>query len=471
MLSTLASRQIAPTWIGLFSSLQLTLILAIVAWQFLSGSNAAVASFLFLYAMLNLVLVTALSFLSVFARGSRGDSLAFILAGSGFALLFQSRLQAESFLEDWSVLAYWITSALALIFVVRSRSFPRSIVALLVFAVVSQGAGAISDLLDDGLLSPHPSHALAVVNLLGFAISMAAYQAGIQYFVQSSQWPAALFGRRAGLFSFWQRALPAPVKYRLMVAWYDLIALIDRKGEVLFMNHGYAPKPGSESRLHIPPDLERFRYPIQLYDLVARKVDWKGKDALEVSSGLGGGTLWISRKYAPQSLTGLDIAASAIRKCASRYGPLGIEFRTGDAQQMPFGDASFDIVINIESSLNYPDFGAFLSEVDRVLRPGGYFLFADYRSRSKMEGVRQSLAEMGLEALMLEDVTEGIIRGLDRDDARKRELIARMTPKFLHDTVSRFAGVSRGDESEHAKFASGSKAYIAVVFRKPEPWH
>jgi ubiquinone/menaquinone biosynthesis C-methylase UbiE len=470
MHANLAPRQAAPAWFRLFSGLQFGLILAIVAWQFLSGSDVAAASFLRLYAMLNLALVIALSLLSVFAKGNSVGSLAFLLAGASFALLFWSELQADSSIEDWLAVAYWVASAAALTFAVRSRAFPAAIHALLAIAVFSQGAGAISDLLDDGLLSQHPAQPLSLINLLGFALSMAAYQAGIQYFVQSSRWPAELFGRHAGLFSFWQHALPTPVKYRLMIAWYDLVALLDRKGDVLFMNHGYAPKPGTEGRLFIPPDLERFRYPIQLYDLIARVVDWRDKDALEVSSGLGGGTLWISRKCSPKSLTGLDIAASAVRKCANRYGSLGIAFKTGDAQRMPFGDASFDIVVNVESSLNYPDLAAFLSEVDRVLRPGGYFLFADYRSRSKIERLRQSLDDMRFEPLMLEDVSEGIVRGLDRDATRKRELILRMTPRFLRNTVMRFAGVDHGDASEYAKFASGRKIYIAAVSRKPDTW-
>jgi hypothetical protein len=76
---------------------------------------------------------------------------------------------------------------------------------------------------------------------------------------------------------------------------------------------------------------------------------------------------------------------------------------------------------------------------------------------------------MRFEAFLLEDVTEGILRGLDGDDARKRELIARMVPRFLRETVNRFAGVSRGDSGERAKFASGHKAYIAAVLLKPSP--
>jgi ubiquinone/menaquinone biosynthesis C-methylase UbiE len=47
---------------------------------------------------------------------------------------------------------------------------------------------------------------------------------------------------------------------------------------------------------------------------------------------------------------------------------------------MPFPDASFDAVINVESSHCYPSMGRFLSEVHRVLRPRGSLLFADLRT-------------------------------------------------------------------------------------------
>ena len=268
------------------------------------------------------------------------------------------------------------------------------------------------------------------------------------------------------LFSFWQRALPEPVKIRSMVAWYNLLARMDRGGELLFINHGYAPQLGTQQQLVIPADLERFRYPIQLYDLIARQIDWRGKDVLEVSSGLGGGTLWIQRKYSPQSLTGLDIAAQAVRNCRRRHGSLGISFEIGDAQAMPFADASFDVIINVESSLNYPDMAAFLREVQRVLRPGGYFLFADYRSRSNMARLRALLTSMPCETLMLEDITTGILGGMDREEARKKDLIERMAPRLLKTTLAKFAGLGAGESGEYYKFASGKRAYVAGVFRK-----
>jgi ubiquinone/menaquinone biosynthesis C-methylase UbiE len=166
-------------------------------------------------------------------------------------------------------------------------------------------------------------------------------------------------------------------------------------------------------------------------------------------------------------LTGLDIAAHAVHQCRERYGPLGINFEAGNAQAMPFANESFDIIINVESSLNYPDMTAFLGEVERVLKPGGHFLFADYRRGSRIGRLRMMLGEMGFDTVMMEDITPGILRGLAQEEARKAELISRRVPRLLRTTVSRFAGLGAGEGSERHKFLSGEKAYIAAVLRKP----
>lgn len=53
----------------------------------------------------------------------------------------------------------------------------------------------------------------------------------------------------------------------------------------------------------------------------------------------------------------------------------------GHAMQLPFGDGSFDLVVNVEASHAYSSDAAFLLEVRRVLHPQGRFLYADYRTR------------------------------------------------------------------------------------------
>lgn len=85
------------------------------------------------------------------------------------------------------------------------------------------------------------------------------------------------------------------------------------------------------------------------------------------------------RTLHPASYTGLDFNADGIAFCQKRHQPPGLDSVHGDAESLPFGDESFDAVINVEASHAYPRLPRFLAEVARVLRPGGHFLYADFR--------------------------------------------------------------------------------------------
>lgn len=270
------------------------------------------------------------------------------------------------------------------------------------------------------------------------------------------------------MFSLWKRYLPRRFKRRAMVYWYDVVARMNTGGDLLFLNHGYAEPGHAPNVLALPPELEDHRYPIQLYDLLARRRDWGGKDGLEVSCGLGGGVMFLDRRYRPRTMTGLDISAESVAACRLRYDEAGLSFEAGDAQAMPFADTSFDIVINVESSLNYPDFSAFLREVDRVLKPGGTFLFADYRRSGKMAKLRQSLTDMGYDIEVMTDITSGIVRGLELGLERKRALIDRHVALPFRGIVRGFAGLSRGRDEERDKFQAGVKSYLMAVMTKPD---
>jgi len=270
------------------------------------------------------------------------------------------------------------------------------------------------------------------------------------------------------MFGLWKRYLPRALKQRAMVYWYDTVARMNTGDDLLFLNHGYSgPEPGSRI-VDMPPDLEPHRYAIQLYDLLARLRNWHDKDGLEISCGLGGGMMYVERSYRPRTMTGLDISAVSIAACRRRFGGSSLRFETGDAQAMPFADQSFDIVINVESSLNYPNFSAFLREVDRVLKPGGSFLFADYRRSDKVAKLRRSLIEMAYDIEVVEDITPGIVRGLEFGFERKRNLIDRHVALPLRGIVRGFAGLSDGRDEEREQFQTGVKSYLMAVLSKPK---
>ncbi len=267
------------------------------------------------------------------------------------------------------------------------------------------------------------------------------------------------------MFSIWKRNIPGWMKRRAMVGWYNYIGRLNTNSEVLFLNHGFAD-PAVKSP-ELPEHLEPHRYFIQLYHHIVSQTDISGKDVLEVSSGLGGGVRWMASCHDPRSITGLDIAEDAVRACRARNADSRVRFETGDAQAMPFATGSFDAVVNVESSLNYPDFNAFLKEVDRVLRPGGYFLFADYRRAGHYARMTDGLEQMGYRTVFSKDISRAIVLGLDHTNSIKREAVLRHVPRLLRKTALRFAGLDRNFDDEKRSFSSGEKRYLATVLQGP----
>ena len=130
----------------------------------------------------------------------------------------------------------------------------------------------------------------------------------------------------------------------------------------------------------------------------------------------------------------------------------------GDAEHLPFADGSFDAVVNVESSHCYPFFEAFLSEVRRVLRPGGHFLYADFRGTGEVEAWRSALRNSGMTVIRETDITSNVLAALDRDHDRKAELIRRLIPRFLQPSFVDFAALR------------GSAIYTAFQSRKLHYW-
>lgn len=108
---------------------------------------------------------------------------------------------------------------------------------------------------------------------------------------------------------------------------------------------------------------------------------------LDVCSGMGGPARWLAHTIGCK-VTGIDLTQSrvdAARRLTERVG-LGslTAFEQGDATKMPFPDATFDRLISQEAWLHIPDKETLLSEVARVMRPGGYLAFTDIVLRTSL---------------------------------------------------------------------------------------
>jgi ubiquinone/menaquinone biosynthesis C-methylase UbiE len=112
-----------------------------------------------------------------------------------------------------------------------------------------------------------------------------------------------------------------------------------------------------------------------LYEVGARLVRrlglGAGEDVLDVACGTGNAA--IPAAQAGASVTGLDptpallVAARARGKAAG----VAVEWTEGDAEDLPFGDQRFDVILSTFGCMFAPRHEVVADEIARVLRPGG----------------------------------------------------------------------------------------------------
>ncbi len=222
--------------------------------------------------------------------------------------------------------------------------------------------------------------------------------------------------------------------------WYPMMTRrLGQQDDVVFLNWGYEEDP--PMGLPLDETDEPNRYSIQVYHQTASQVDLAGKKVLEVSCGHGGGASYLTRTLKPASYTGLDFNAAGIEFCQRRHQLPGLDFVHGDAENLPFPDESFDAVVNVEASHIYPHFERFLGQVTRVLRPGGHFLYADFRNRDGFPAWESALAESGLRQVSEKVINEQVLRGLQKNSPRSSELINHHMPAFGRRFAREFAVV------------------------------
>lgn len=100
-------------------------------------------------------------------------------------------------------------------------------------------------------------------------------------------------------------------------------------------------------------------------------------EVLEVAVGTGR-----NLEFYPEDvrLTGIDFSPAMLDLARRRAAELGREatLREADAQALPFADGSFDTVVCTLGLCGFPDERAAITEMNRVLRPGGTLLLLDH---------------------------------------------------------------------------------------------
>ena len=102
--------------------------------------------------------------------------------------------------------------------------------------------------------------------------------------------------------------------------------------------------------------------------------------ALVLDLACGTGNLAIPLAKRGACVTGLDIAPNLLEQARERAAAEGLEvsFEEGDAEQLPYPDATFDAVVSMFGAMFAPQPARVVEECARVLKPGGQLAMANW---------------------------------------------------------------------------------------------
>jgi ubiquinone/menaquinone biosynthesis C-methylase UbiE len=107
-----------------------------------------------------------------------------------------------------------------------------------------------------------------------------------------------------------------------------------------------------------------------------------GEDVLEVATGTGVQLVNLARRNPHGHTVGVELADGMLRRTRARLRSVGldqVELLPGDARDLPFSDASFDLVVNsyMLDLLPRDDIPRVLAEFRRVLKPDGRLVLSN----------------------------------------------------------------------------------------------
>ncbi|MCL5105506.1 MAG: arsenite methyltransferase [Armatimonadetes bacterium] len=189
-----------------------------------------------------------------------------------------------------------------------------------------------------------------------------------------------------------------------------------------------------------------------------------GQTVLDIGSGAGIDVLLAARKVGPDGrVIGLDMTPEMIeaaKKNASDAGATNVEFRLGDAEDMPVESATVDWIISNCVINLAPDKAKVFGETYRVLRPGGRILVSDIVTHDLPEEIRRSLEAWAscVAGALEEDDYLDAIRGAGFSDV---EIVARID--YDEQTISAIVCETESIPDEFASLAPSLAGRVSSI--------
>ena len=216
-----------------------------------------------------------------------------------------------------------------------------------------------------------------------------------------------------------------------------------------------------------------------------------GARVLDVASGPGTTALLLAREHGVR-VEGIDLSGEAVAGATAAAVDARLaeraRFTVGDAERIPFDDASFDAVVCECAFCTFPDKGTAAAELARVLRPGGRVGITDVTvDRSRLspelgslaawvaciadarpaEEYAAILADAGLRPVVTERHDAALVAMTEQVEARLAalRLVARSTPSLVGVD---WDGALRLTRLAEAAAGDGVAGYALLVAEKPK---
>ena len=110
----------------------------------------------------------------------------------------------------------------------------------------------------------------------------------------------------------------------------------------------------------------------------------KKQKILDIGCGSGGITVSLIDDYGAQKVTGVDVEKDVVKVARDRVSKNGLKDKIDilliDKSSLPFNKDTFDMVFSKDSFVHIPDKERIFTQVFKVLKPGGVFVFSIQRN-------------------------------------------------------------------------------------------
>jgi ubiquinone/menaquinone biosynthesis C-methylase UbiE len=199
---------------------------------------------------------------------------------------------------------------------------------------------------------------------------------------------------------FWTGKISLPL--RLMVNMGSIIAWITGNARDSYamkerMKDAYNGKYSNYINKY--DQLASFHYE-KISNILVQKIDCNGKEVVDV--GCGTGILsFIALEKGASRISCVDISKLMLEKCREKsinkgYTDNLISFHEGDAEKLPFSDSTFDVVFSNMVLGMVPNQQATITELTRILRPGGTIALSAHSPAHYMEAIEAIVKSMNM---------------------------------------------------------------------------